>query len=348
MPIFTADQLKNVGAAIFEAAGTPSDEAHQTMELLVKANLCGHDSHGVMQIPYYIDNILSGICKPGGKLNIIRESATTALVDGGWGLGQVVAVATMNLAIEKAKKHDIGTVATSKCCHIGRMADYALMAVPHNMIGFCTVIHTPEVVPYGGIERIFNQGPICVAVPAGEEQTFMLDISTSVAAGGKIMNAIALGNKLPEGYIIDKDGQPSTDPLDLVKGGAVLPMGGPVAYKGYGLGMAVDIIAGILTGRDSAYYNRSEEQGVFQMAVKIEAFQPITKFKDRMDKLIRTVRSSKKAPGFKEILIPGELELRKEKERTKTGIDIPEKVWTKILQTAQKVNVDVELLLTEK
>ena len=176
----------------------------------------------------------------------------------------------------------------------------------------------------------------------------MLDISTSVCAGGKVLHALALGKRMPEGYIVDKDGNPTTDPIDFVKGGAVLPMGGPVAYKGYGLGMAVDIIAGILTGRGSAYYNRSDEQGVFQMAIRIDAFQQVKKFKAEMDKLIRTVKNSKKAPGFKEILIPGELELRNEKERLKKGIDVPEKTWTEILQIAQKINIDIEPLLAKK
>ena len=162
------------------------------------------------------------------------------------------------------------------------------------------------------------------------------------------MHAFAQGKRLPEGCIVDKDGKPSTDPADLMKGGAVLPMGGPVAYKGYGLGMSVDIIAGLLTGRGSAFYNRSEEQGVFQMAIKVGAFQSITEFKSRMDELVRAVKSSKKAPGFKEILIPGELELRNEKQKLKTGIDVPEKTWTAILETANKLNVDVESLLVEE
>ena len=348
MPIFTADQLRRVGTALFQAAGTPLDEAEHTTELLVKSNLCGHDSHGVMLIPYYVESILNGVCKPGSELKAVRESATTALVDGGWGLGQVIATKTMNMAIEKAKEHDLGAVATFHSCHIGRMADYSLMAISHDMIGFCTVIHYAQVVPFGGAQRMFNQGPISLAVPAGEELPFMLDISTSVAAGGKIMHALALGKKLPEGYIVDKDGNPSIDPMDFVNGGAVLPMGGPVAYKGYGLAMAVDILAGVLTGRGSAFYNMGDEQGVFQMAIKIDAFQPVQKFKADMDRLIRAVKNSKKAPGFKEILIPGELEFRNEKEKLKTGIDVPEKTWNEILQTAQKVNVDVNSVLAKK
>jgi LDH2 family malate/lactate/ureidoglycolate dehydrogenase len=345
MPVFTANQIMRVGVAIFEAAGTPSDEAKQTADLLVKSNLCGHDSHGVIRIPGYIEGIIKGSCKPGSKIKILRDSGATALVDGGWGLGQVVATQTMNLAIEKADGYGIGAVSTFNCCHIGRIADYILMAPPHGMIGICAVISGAGVAPYGGIERMFNQSPIGIAIPAGDEAHFMLDISTSVCAGGKIMHALAKGDQLPEGYIIDKDGNPTTDPKDFVNGGAVLPFGGPVAYKGYGLAMAVDAIAGILSGRGSAFSRANKGQGVFQMAIKIDLFRPIDEFKADMDKLVRAVKDSKKAPGFDEILIPGELELRSEKEKIRTGIDVPQKTWDRILETAKKVNVNLNDIL---
>ncbi|MEM2876004.1 MAG: Ldh family oxidoreductase [Candidatus Bathyarchaeia archaeon] len=347
MPIFTAEQLKNVGVAMFEAVGTPIDEAKQTVEMLVNSNLCGHDSHGVMRIPDYIEDILKGFCKPGSKIKIVRESATTALVDGGWGLGQVVAVKTMNLAIEKAKKHDVSAIATFNCCHIGRMADYASIAIHHDMIGVCTVIGNAIMVPYGGAERMLSASPLGIAVPAGKERPLVLDISMSVSAGGKVMHALAKGEKMPEGYIVDRDGRPTTDPEDYVKGGAVLPFGGPVAYKGYGLAMVIDALAGILSGRGSAFNEANRGQGVFQMAIKIDSFKPIDEFKAEMDNLIRVVKSSRKAPGFNEILIPGETELRKEKENLEVGIRIPETTWNKIIEVAEKVNVDAEGLLRQ-
>jgi len=345
LPTFTAEQLTRVGLAAFEAAGTPLDEAKHTVELLVKSDLCGHESHGTMRIPSYIEKILNGTCKPGSSIKIVRDFGATALVDGGWGLGQVVATRTMKLAIEKADRYGVSAVETFDCCHIGRMADYALMATHHDMIGVCAVNAVAAVAPYGGVERIFNQSPIGIAIPAGEEPTYVLDISTSVCAGGKIMHALAKGEKLPEGYITDKDGNPTTDPEDFVKGGACLPFGGPVAYKGYGLAMAVDVIAGILSGRGPAFDKAGKEQGIFQMAIKIDAFQPVQEFKTNIDRLIRTVRESRKAPGFKEILIPGEPELISKKEKARTGIDVPQKTWDRILQTAKKVNINIEELL---
>jgi LDH2 family malate/lactate/ureidoglycolate dehydrogenase len=345
MPIFTADQLTRIGRAIFEAAGTPPDEAKLTVEMLVNSDLCGYSSHGVMQIPGYVSKILFGSCKPGSEIHIVRDFGAIAVVDGGWGLGQVVATKTMQLAIEKAKQYGIGAIGTHNCHHIGRMADYVSMAICYDMIGFCTTTGFPAVAPYGGIERIFNQNPIGIGVPAGKESSYVLDISTSVCAGGKIDVALASGQSLPSGYIIDKHGNPTVDPKDYMNGGAILPFGGPVAYKGYGLSLAVDIIAGILCGRGSAFDRKNKGQGILQMAIKINVFQQIDVFKDNMDRLIRTVKNSKKAPGFKEILIPGEGSLKNREKKMKKGIDISQIVWSRILDTAKKVNINVKDLL---
>jgi len=328
---------------MFEGAGVPRAQAKQVMDLLVESNLVGHDSHGIMQIPRYVDDILEGRTKPRARIEIVRESPTTALVDAHWGLGQVVARRTMSLAIAKAEKHGVGIVSTFNCAHIGRMADYILMAAARDMMGICLTNHDPGVAPFGGRERIFNQSPIGWAVPAGKEPPFMLDISTSVSAAGKISVARAQGKKVAPGYIIDGEGNPSVDPEDYFKGGACLPLGGPVGYKGTGLAMAVDICAGLLSGRGAAYLSGDRGQGVFQMAIKIAAFRDLSEFKEEMDNLIRRLRGSKPAPGFKEVLAPGDLELRTKKVREKTGIDIPEATWREIVQTARKLKVDVGL-----
>ncbi|MDQ1281534.1 MAG: Ldh family oxidoreductase [Thermoproteota archaeon] len=345
MPIFSSQQLHRVGLAIFECAGVSRKEAEQVMSLLVESNLAGHGSHGVIRIPRYVDEILKGITKPDTKIKIVKETPTTAVVDGNWGLGQVVARQTMNIAIEKAEKNNVGVVATFNCGHIGRMADYALMATFHEMIGYCVVNSRPQVVPFGGTQRMFNQSPICWAIPAGKEPPFVLDISTSVSAGGKIAVAHDKGEKLPPGYIVNKNGNPTLDPEDYYKGGAGLPLGGLVGYKGTGLAMVVDITAGILSGRGAAYLGENRGQGVFQMALKISAFRDLGEFKDEMDNLLRAVRNSKPAPGFKEVLVPGDLELRTRKKRLMDGIDVPQATWDEIVQTAMKVKVDVDKYL---
>ena len=341
MPVFKAEQLHRMGMTIFQGAGASADEAKQVMDLLIESNLVGHDSHGVIRIPTYIDLILKGRTKLGVKIQVMKESPTTALVNGNWGLGQIVARQTMNLAIEKARKNNVGIVSTFNCNHIGRMADYALMAAEQDMIGYCCVNANPQVVPFGGMQRMFNQSPLGWAIPAGDEPPFVLDISTSVSAGGKIAVARARGEKLSPGYIVDKDGNPSVDPEDYYRGGAGLPMGGPVGYKGFGLAMVVDITAGILSGRGAAYLGGERGQGDFQIAINIGAFRPIDEFKKEMDDLLRAVKNSKVAPGFKEILLPGEPERRNKEERRVKGVNVPQRTWDELVETGKKVNVDV-------
>lgn len=341
MPVLSPEQLRRLGVAVFKGAGASEAEAERVVELLVESNLVGHDSHGVIHIPNYVELILSGKVRLGVEPEIVRESATTALVDGGWGLGHVVATKTMNLAIEKARSADVGVVSTFNCHHIGRMADYVLMAVEQDMIGHCCVIRSPSVAPFGGMERIFNPSPIGWAIPSGEEKPFVLDISTSVCAGGKIAVARARGMKLPPGCIIDKEGKPSVDPEDFYRGGAGLPMGDRVGYKGYGLMMVVDVLAGLLSGRGPCYLGGENGQGVFQMAIKVDAFKPIEEFKTEMDKLIRVIKGSKKAPGFSEILIPGELERRTKREKQLKGIYLSPRTWDELVQTGRKVNVNI-------
>lgn len=355
MPVLTSQQLHRIGTAIFEGAGVPHPRASRVMDLLVEANLVGHDSHGVIRIPDYIDGIIEGIVKPRTGIEVVRETPTTAVVNGNWGLGQVVASETMNISIAKAEKYDIGIVVTFNCSHIGRLADYTLMAAAHDMIGYCASNSLPQVVPFGGMQRMFNQSPISCAIPAGKEPPFILDMTTSVCAGGKITLARARGEKLPPGYIIDKDGNPSIDPLDYFQGGAGLPLGGPVGYKGTGLAMVVDIIAGILSNRGAAYLggDRGSEraarvragQGVYQMAFKIAAFRDVAEFKAEVDNLLRAVRNSKPAPGYKEVLVPGDIELRTKRIRLEEGIKISQTIWDEIIQTAKKVKVDINKCL---
>ncbi|MCJ7609375.1 Ldh family oxidoreductase [Candidatus Bathyarchaeota archaeon] len=341
MPVFKAEQLHKSGLAIFEAAGASKKEAQQVMDLLVEANLVGHDSHGVIRIPSYIDLILQGRTKFGAKVEVVKETPTTALVNGNWGFGQIVGAETMKIAIDKARRNNVGMVATYNCQHIGRMADYALMAAAQDMIGYCCVNANPQVAPFGGMQRMFNQSPLGWAIPAGEEPPFVLDISTSVSAGGKIAVARSKGEKLPPGYIIDKEGRPSVDPEDYYKGGAGLPMGGSVGYKGFGLAMVVDVLAGLLSERGAAYLAGERGQGIFQMAINIAAFKPIGEFKKEMDGLLREVKNSKVAPGSKEILLPGEPERRTKETRRAKGIDIPQRTWDELVETGKKVKVDI-------
>jgi LDH2 family malate/lactate/ureidoglycolate dehydrogenase len=345
MPVVYEEQLRHVGLALLLAAGVSEAEAHQTITLLIESNLVGHDSHGVIRIPTYIRQILSGKTQVGSTIQIVKDSPTTALVDGGWGLGQVVATKTMELAIKKAEIHNLGVVSTYNCQHIGRMADYVAMAAGQDMIGYCCVNSAPGVVPFGGIQRMFNQSPLGWGIPAGEESPIILDISTSVCAGGKIAVARARGEQLPPGCVIDKDGYPSVDPEDYYRGGAGLPLGGRVGYKGFGLALIVDILGGLLSGRGAAYLGGDRGQGLFQLALKIDAYQPVEHFKREMDALIRAVKSSPCAPGVSEILLPGEPERRMKAERQRNGIPLSTQTWNALVEIGHQIQVDVSSYL---
>ena len=342
MPVFTAEQLENVGTKIFAAVGAPVEEAELVSKFLVKANLAGHDSHGVIRIVQYVKAIERGDIKPGAEIEVVRETRSSALLNGNWGFGQVVAKRAMEMTIEKAAEGSVGTVCAFNLYHIGRLADYTAMALQKDMVGIAMANSSKGVAPHGGRERILSTSPLSYAFPTGKEKPIILDIATSVCAEGKVRVKLHRGEKLPDGYIIDKNGNPSNDPEDLYRGGAILPLGGDsLGYKGFGLALAVEVLSGILSGSGCAYEAEKKGNGVFFQAVDIASFMPVREFKRRTANLIQIAKSSKLRPGFDEILIPGEPELRTEKKRLEEGIYVPEKTWEEIERIGTKMGLDL-------
>jgi len=342
MPVLTAEQLKKIGTEIFVAVGASVEEAKLVSEFLVRSNLAGHDSHGVIRIIQYVKEIEDGLIKPGAKVEVVRETGSTALLNGNWGFGQVVAKEAMEMAIEKARDKAVSVVCAFNCNHVGRLADYTEMALTNDMIGIAMVNSVKGVAPYGGAERMLSTAPLSYAFPTGEEIPFVLDIATSVAAEGKLRVTLAKGGKLHEGWIIDKEGYPSVNPEDFYNGGALLPLGGDTAgHKGFGLGLVVDVLSGILSRAGCAYQAEKKGNGVFFSVINIQSFLPIEEFKAQMDNLIRAVKSSRVRPGFKEIMFPGEPEAKTEQVRLREGIYVPEKTWEAIMNIAKKLGVNV-------
>ena len=306
---------------------------------MVEANLRGQDGHGVLMLPRYMDQVKKGTMKFGVKVETVRETPSTALLNGNWGFGQVIGVRAMELAIKKAKDHTIGFVGVINCNHIGMLAHYPMMALEHDMIGVTLCNSSPEVAPYGGRMRKLGTDPICVAIPANREKPIVLDMATSVVAAGKVRAKYVKGEKTPEGWIIDNDGQPTVDPSVFMSlKGMLLPVGG---YKGFGLSLVVDVLGGALTGAGCSSTEFQRGNGVIMYAIKIESFTPATTFKERVDNLIRSIKSTPTAPGYSEILVPGEPEFRTMEERSKKGIEVDDMTWQALRSLGKELGLDI-------
>jgi uncharacterized oxidoreductase len=348
MPVISADQLKTLGASIFAGLGAPEDDALLVADLLVDANLTGFDSHGMIRLPIYVRGIKMGAVKPGAEVRIVEETPSTAVIDGSWNFGQVVARYAMNVCIEKARNSVVGLVTARNSQHAGRLNTYAEMAMAQDMIGIASVNSASYVAPFGGKSKQLGTNPLCFAIPAGEEPPMVLDMATSVWARGKIMVYLARGGELPEGIFMDPDGNPTTDPGWYTKGGVLRNLGGEIAgYKGFGLSLLVEILTGALT---EGGVSNSEEyksrpfyggNGIFMMAIDVGRLTDLDSFKERVDDLLRSVKASPTAPGYDEIMIPGDPERRKKEKLLKEGIFIEEKTWNDIAALAMELNVEI-------
>ena len=349
MPSFTEQQLNKIAADIFEAAGVARGEAEIISELLVAANLAGHDSHGVLRIPQYIGLMESGQIQPGAPIQIERESASHALINGNWGFGHVIAQKAMSLAIQKAKSSTISAVSIYNCNHIGRLGSYPVMAANEGLIGMVmanaggTALY---VAPFGGTDGRLATNPISIAAPTRDDYPILLDITSSVVAQGKIRVALNRGDSVPLGWLINSKGDPTTDPHDLngPPPGALLALGGIAAHKGFALALMIDVLGGALSGAGcSGSGNTRLQNGVLMVAIDIETFTPLDDFYARVDELVGYVKSSPLAPGFDEILVPGEIEARREQQRSEDGIPLDDETWRQLQETAAALGISVTL-----
>jgi LDH2 family malate/lactate/ureidoglycolate dehydrogenase len=342
MPVFHVAQLMGISMRLLEAAGVPPDTARQVAVSLIEGNLAGHDSHGVIRLTQYVHGMERGQIDPHAQLEVLRETSTTALIDAHWAFGQIAARRAMEIAIEKARQHSLGAVGLRNSGHIGRLGEYALMAVEHGMIGWVTCNSSQLTAPYGGVDRVFGTNPFAYAFPRSG-QPFLMDFATSVAAEGKLRVAMSKGAPIPEGWILDKDRNPTTNPADFYDGGVILPLGG---HKGYGFLMVADLLGGALTGHGcTSLPEHSAGNGVFLMAMDIAAFCPVEELTDTVDRLSAYIKASRKAPGFDEILIPGEPEFRAKAQRERDGIYLPDATWREMVEVAGQYGLTETVLV---
>ena len=344
MPVFTPEYLHKVAYHIYRAKGVSHDEAEVVATHQIKANLVGHDSHGVIHIREYVERIDRGHIVPGAPFVVEKEAPCTAVINGNWGFGFVVTERAMRMAIEKAKTHGVAAITIHFQSHIGRLGDYPTMAVQEGMIAMITAdsgAGPKAVAPFGGRGRRLGTNPICFGMPSDLEGTVLLDMATSAVAAGKISLARSRGEQVPPGWLIDKDGNPTTDPEDYRAGGAILPVGADQGHKGYGLSFMVEIFSGLLTGLGFGLDPQARHNdGVFIAVFNVEHFRPLDEFKKEVKEFAEFVKTSPPAAGFTEVLYPGEPEYLTEQTRRRDGIFVEDETWEQITALMQELKVE--------
>src|SRR5918912_1565089 len=339
MPIVDTERLHRLIAGVFEAAGGAADEAETVARHMVGANLAGHDSHGVQLLPTYVARVQRGDIVPGAPFEVLDETPATARVDGHWGFGQVVSERAMALAMAKAQAAHVAAVTVCRQAHVGRVADYPLMAARAGLVGimFCDSGRTAkQVVPFGGREARIGTNPLCIALPSDLAAPVFIDMATSAAAANKIAVYRSRGQPLPPGWIVGRDGNPSTDPDDYLSGGALLPLGGGQGHKGHGLGFMVEVFTGILTGLGFGVDpSGRHNDGSLLLALNPGAFRPVDTFRAEVAAFARYVKETPSAAGVAEVYYPRELEWRTEQARRRDGIPIEEPTWAAVAQVAE-------------
>jgi hydroxycarboxylate dehydrogenase B len=344
MPTFHAEPLKQIGSQIFAAAGATAEEARIVSDALVEANLAGHDSHGILRIPEYVRWVEEKLVTTGAHIKIVQEADSFAVVDGGWGFGQVVGREAMEVAIRKAEQAGVGTVAASQCCHIGRVGDYPMMAAAKGMVAVMFVnTHGGGklVAPWGGKSRRLSANPISIAIPRKTGTPIVVDISTSAIAEGKVRGMLNRKVPVPPGSIMDADGNPTTDAAKFYGPpvGALFPFGG---HKGFALGLVTDILAGAISGGGVSRPDTNRVGNTFLVfVVDIDRLRGDDPFYADVEHLVEYVKSSELAPGSTEILVPGEPEAREKERRQRNGIPVDDVTWRQITEVGNKYGVSV-------
>ena len=347
MKTIPPDELHSVVERIVAAAGTPQEGATLMADHLVGSHLAGHDSHGVQHLSRYIGQVKSGVIVPDAVPEIVSEVAGAVLVKGNWAWGQITTDYMTKLGIEKASTHKVALISGVQVTHIGRLGHYVEQASRAGiMIWLMTGgqgVDAPLAAPHGGRKALFAPNPMALGFPTAEEHPFVWDIATTRVAGGKIQLAHSKGQELPAGWIIDKDGNPSTDPDDYYDGGALLPFG---EHKGFGLMVASEILGRILPGSEEYVEDRGggvhhAKQGAALIAVDAGVFTSAEQFSSRTTDLMNSIRAVPPRTGFAEVLAPGDFEHASRKKRQTEGIQIPESTWDEIVETAESLGLKI-------
>jgi LDH2 family malate/lactate/ureidoglycolate dehydrogenase len=345
------ERLKGFIAEVLTALGMARHIADHTADLMVQTDLRGVDSHGIGMLPLYVEWIRNGYIVPSAEPVVVRDELATALVDGQRGLGHWTSTKAMILAIEKAKAFGAGFVAVRNSGHFGACACYSMMALPHRLIGIAmTNSFVPAMVPTFGRKPMLSTNPLSIAVPAATEPPFVLDMATTTVALGKLTIASRWGKPIPEGWALDEGGHPTRDPDVGLKNRLLTPLGGSRelgSHKGYGLGVMVDILSGVLSGavygdlflRTDMAARRHGNVGHFFGAIDIARFRPWDEFSAAMDDMLRALKATPPAEGEERVWAAGEPETECEQQRRVEGIPLAPALVEQVNEIARALGV---------
>jgi LDH2 family malate/lactate/ureidoglycolate dehydrogenase len=340
----TARKLEDFTARAFQAVGISAPDSKSIAQLMVRADVQGSEGHGVFRLPQYIRRIKGGAVNIRPKIRVVREAAGMALVDGDNGMGHLVMRFATEKAIEKAQSAGVAWVGVKWSNHAGPASLYASMPAERDMIGLYLAVGNANHLPaWGGLDMLLSTNPIAVAVPAAEEPAIVLDMATTVAAYGKVKTKAQRGETMPEGWMMDRQGRPLTDPRRANEG-FLLPIGG---YKGYGLALIFGLLAGTLNGaamgKEVVDFNADDatptNTGHAIIAINVAAFQPVAEFKKNVDVLVRDLRGSQRLPGVDRIRLPGDGSHAARADRQQNGIPLPAPLAASLRQLAVELKI---------
>src|SRR5687767_5918958 len=345
-PRVDADRLRDFATAVYAGAGMPEADAHLLADTLVQADLWGHQSHGVLRLGWYLDRIRNGVMKPVTKPELVVDAGAMALIDGHDGVGHVLSVLAAREAVKRAKAHGIGAVGVRMSNHFGTCMYYTLMGAREGCMMFLTTNGGPAMPPWGGMRKVIGTNPWSIATPAGKHPPFVVDMANTGVARGKIYLARQKRQPIPLGWALTAEGAPTTDPQAAIDG-IILPM---AEHKGYAIAMMVDVLSGVLTGsgflsKVHSPYKTAEKSncGHLFIAMRIDAFQPLSEFNARMERYIAEVKSVPRAQGFAEVFYPGEIEARNNERNRRDGIEFPEDTLADLRRIAKETGLDAKL-----
>jgi LDH2 family malate/lactate/ureidoglycolate dehydrogenase len=338
--------LRKFAASAYERVGLRHDRAELCADTLVCADLWGHSSHGVMRLPWYVARLRSKACDAAASPELVVDGGAIAVMDGHDAMGQVVTAEAAEQAVRRAKAHGIGAVAVRNSNHFGTALYFTLMAARRDCVAFLSTNASPAMAPWGGRKKLVGTNPWSWACPGGQHAPMALDIANTSVARGKIYYAKQSGARIPDGWAMTAEGVPTTDPAEAIAG-LILPVG---QHKGYAIAVMMDMLSGVLTGsafgsRVQGPYQPNHKSGAghFMIALDIAAFQPVDQFKDRIEKLIRELKSAPLAQDAEEVLYPGELEARSYVRNERDGLILADDTVRDLRALAEELDLKNEL-----